>query len=119
MLCRMKTCMSSTIGHHFSMRTISGHFAQKIRAVKNLPNSKLLELEIQDYRFDYNLMLPKQIEIRDRHSFLNRMLMSIAKRLPNKMSKKIIMHQVKNGYPYPQTLKTGALAQIQIVAEKI
>lgn len=86
--------------------------------MKNLPRSKVLEAETHDHHYDYDLFLPEGVKIKDRHCFSNRLAMSIAKRLPKGLSKKLIRNQVNKGYPYPQTLKSGALAQIQVVAQK-
>ena len=90
-----------------------------VEETSKLKNSEVLEFDIHDHNYDRDLIFPKDKSPKNRHSFWNRQAMSLAKRLPKRFQKKLIVYQIKQGYPYPQTLKSGALAQIQIVARKI
>ena len=89
-----------------------------VEETEKLNNAVVLNVETHDNNYDYELVFPLGKTPKNRHSFWNRQATSLAKRLPKNLGKAIIRHQVNRGYPYPQTLKSGALAQIQIVAQK-
>ena len=89
-----------------------------IDEVKKLKNSEVVEFDVHDNNYDRDLIFPLGKSPKNRHNFWNRQIMSLAKRLPKRYQKKLIAYQVRQGYPYDQTLKADALTQIQIVARK-
>lgn len=87
---------------------------------QKLPKCVIRGKKIWDNNFDYDLLFPKGVKPRNRRDFLNRQISSVARRLRNRgLRKKIFEYQLSRGYPIDQTAKSDALAQIEIVCQKI
>jgi beta-xylosidase len=65
-------------------------------------------------------LFPRETKPRNRRDFLNRQISSVARRVRDRrIRKKIFEYQLSRGYPIDQTAKSDALAQIEIVCQKI
>jgi len=91
-----------------------------LAACQNLSGCVVLEKTLWDTNFDYDLLFPRETKPRNRRDFLNRQISSVARRVRDRrIRKKIFEYQLSRGYPIDQTAKSDALAQIEIVCQKI
>lgn len=93
--------------------------------LSQLPRVKILDIQIQDQGYNYELMLPKKGEIKKpliSLKWARKILRAITKPLPR--TRKNLTYWIEDlyfhryGYPVDQTSR-DALAQIQVIAQKI
>ena len=85
-----------------------------------LSNCRVLSCNIQDNNYDYGLMFPKNQKPRNHREFWNRQISSVARRIKNReLRLKFLKFQLSKGYPIDQTAKSDALAQIEVICQKL
>jgi SAM-dependent methyltransferase len=91
-----------------------------LAASEALPGAKVIEHRLYDEHYDYDLLFPKGQKPKNHRKFWNRQISSVARRLSNpNWRKKLFLYQLSRGYPIDQTAKSNALAQIEIVVQKV
>ena len=87
---------------------------------RELNNCKILSCKLWDTNYDYELLFPRDKTPKNHRSFWNRQISSIARRIQNRgLRKKFLSFQLSRGYPIDQTAKNNALAQIEIICQKL
>jgi SAM-dependent methyltransferase len=85
-----------------------------------LSNCEVLSCNIQDNNYDYGLRFPKNQKPKNHRAFWNRQISSVARRIKNReLRLKFLKFQLSRGYPIDQTAKSDALAQIEIICQKL
>ncbi len=80
----------------------------------------IVSAQRQSNNFDSSLLFPQHLKAKQKYTFWQKKMFSIAKRLPNgglELVKKIQIGLIKKGYPFDQT-KYNASAQIEIIVQK-